>query len=342
MKRTTTDHSDAERNPSSDPLAPLFRHADARPRPPAADEAQVRAAVRAKWQRMTQRRRQRIAGFALAATIVLAVSVVLLLPATKAPIPAGPLATVSSQSGEILVRAAGMPDGAARPLAQSSLASGEWVRTGEASALAVTWTDGTSLRLDANTELRLVSAQVIELLDGRVYVDTGPEQRAPAVTGFEVHTRAGTVRHIGTQYLVALSAARLAVSVREGRVELHDANESATANQGEQLVLTGAGTLQRHEIRTHGELWHWAEQAAPPLELDGMSAATFVQWAARETGRAVSYRDEAARALAEATRLHGTVTQAPTHALELMLQTSDLEQHVINGTISIGVKGERD
>lgn len=332
MNRVTDD------GPARDPLAPLFRHANARPSPPEADEQAVRSLLRAEWKALVgARRKRRIGVLAVAASVVLATSIVVLQPAREPAPSAAPLATIVRQSGLVYTRPVTRPPSEARRLASEAVSAGQVLHTADGAWLGLEWSGGLSMRLDQNSELALLGADTAELISGSVYIDSGAGnglgQSAP-----EIRTHAGVVRHLGTQYLTAIKPGGISVSVREGRVQVEAQGVAATAGQGEQLIVNLQGQVARRFVPTHGKLWAWTEQVIPKLDLDGMSAWDFVHWAGRETGRLVVFDSEAAERLARQTGLRGEVSLEPSRALELILQTSDLEHQIANSEILVRIR----
>ena len=328
---------------TEDSLAPLFRHASARLRPPPGAEGEIRATVRSEWERLINRRRRqrRSVAFGLAATILLAVTAVLMRPPAGLPEDPPQLARVARQSGNIFISRLGQPEVGLKRLAQQGLAAGQVVHTSPDARLALNWLTGASLRLNENSELVLLSGQALELTRGQLYVDTVTERGASdADPPIEIRTRAGVVRHLGTQYITAVNAEGTTVTVREGRVNVALAQSETFAKAGEQLRISEQGGTERVPVSVYGELWGWAESITPVLQLDGLSAWSFVQWAGRETGRRVVFDSDATESLARETLLRGTVDLQPLRALELILQTSDLDHTTSGGDILIRQRSE--
>jgi len=326
-----------------DPLAPLFRHASARLRPPPGIEGEIRATVRNEWQQLINRRRRqrRSVAFGLAASILLAVTAVLMRPPAGLPEDPPQLARIARQSGNIFMRRLGQPEADSKRLAQQGLAAGQVVHTSPDARLALNWFTGASLRLNENSELVLLSGQAIELTRGQLYVDAGTDRgTSDANLPIEIRTRAGVVRHLGTQYITAVDPEGTTVTVREGRVSVALAQSETFAKAGEQLRVSAQGRTERLPVPVYGELWRWAESITPALELDGLSAWSFVQWAGRETGRRVVFDSDATESLARETLLRGTVDQQPLRALGLILQTSDLDHTTSGGEILIRQRSE--
>ena len=104
-----------------------------------------------------------------------------------------------------------------------------------------------------------------------------------------IETRAGDVRHLGTQYQVRQTTRAVEFSIREGRIGVANANGDAVASAGEQLRIMSDGSIERTTITPNDPRWQWASQAAPLFEIDNQTLAAFLDWVARETGRTIVY-----------------------------------------------------
>jgi ferric-dicitrate binding protein FerR (iron transport regulator) len=171
----------------------------------------------------------------------------------------------------------------------------------------------------------LTSTDAAELSAGVVYFDS-ESRRAGAA--FAITTEIGTVRDVGTQFLVRLDGgqSRLDVGVREGRVVLMTNAESGTADVGERLIaVEGAAAIRREPIATFGNEWEWAEALAPPFDTNGRSISDFLDWFAAQTGRTIEFADVAAERLAQE-RITGSIgVEEPAQKLSLVLATTDLK-----------------
>jgi hypothetical protein len=294
-------------------LKQLFEKAGPRPLPPASDAEEIRRAVYAEWDAVTGRRQWRTrAAFATAASVVLAVAVWFgsgLLPST----PPTALARVERVQG-VIDTEAGM-----RLAIGSTLVTGDTLstRTGQ---VALRLASGGSLRIGPRSEIVLTSANAAELVSGALYFDS-ENRRAGAE--FSVTTPFGTVRDVGTQFVVRLDGEQpgLDVGVRDGRVTLTTQNASDTAAAGERLVAAPDATAIRRDVMPKfGGAWDWAEGLAPPFDIEGRTLGEFLTWFARQTGRDVVFGSPEAERLA-ATRLHGSIDFEPLQKLSAVLAT---------------------
>jgi ferric-dicitrate binding protein FerR (iron transport regulator) len=305
-------------------LKQLFAHAEPRPLPPAADTEQIRRAVFAEWEAVTgQRQWRRRTAFATAASVLLAVGVWV----SGGIGPGAPPPSVA-----LVERIHGIVDDEnGIPLAiGGALAAGDTLttRTGQ---LALRLKSGGSLRLGPRSEIVLTSADSAELVSGVLYFDS---ERRRAGTEFTVATALGTVRDVGTQFVVRLDGQTgIDVGVRDGRIVLTTDGATDTAESGERLVaVRDAPAIRREPMSTFGADWEWTETLAPPFDIDGRTVSEFLAWFAEQTGRTVAFGSPAAERLARETRLSGSIDLEPLQKLSAALATTDL---------TYAVEGER-
>lgn len=285
--------------------------ADPGPELPADGELRIRNAVRPTWQRTVRARARRRWAIRTAATAAAAAIVAVVLLLTRTPesaINPQPVARVELLRGT-----------ADDTLRQSPIVAGATLRTGADSRAALRLRGGQSLRLDSNTVVRLISAQLVELRRGAVYIDSGALHALPV----EVETRFGTVRDIGTRFEVRAEDA-LAVAVAEGSVGVSTPREHFHVGAGYAATVTAAGT---HDLRTLGA--HdasWPASVAPPFAIEGRTVAELLAWCSRETGLTIHYRDAETEQIARATRLHGAPVDdaRPDVAASTVLPTAGL------------------
>ena len=298
--------------------AKLLKLAGQRPEVPQDAERRVYARVHAEWQKATslpegqqlykrvqnewrdelaQRRRQRwYMPLALAASFALVVAVVL----QSGPSPLVPQASVAT-----VVRVLGNPSAGLVPAVGAEVFVGDQLATTDDSGLSIRLAGSGSLRLDENTTLVAQAGGRFELLQGRVYVDSG--DLIYRDTKLAIETPYGTVTDIGTQFVVASGADALEVAVREGRVDLSGNMTSVTAVAGERLKVQASGEVATYAISSHDDYWAWATDLAPTFEIENRSLLDFLRWASRETGRELEFEDEELRMAAMRTDLHGSI-----------------------------------
>jgi transmembrane sensor len=110
--------------------------------------------------------------------------------------------------------------------------------------------DGSLVRLNTATAVDIrysASLREIHLLSGEIQIETASDQQARP---FIVHTPSGSIRALGTRFVVRYDAQRTRVSVQEHAVEVRSANNLGPAvrvDAGQQLDFDSndTGTAQR-------------------------------------------------------------------------------------------------
>ena len=309
---------------SDEAFAELLGRASPRPAPPEADEALIRAAVQAEWQKVSggHARRRHVRLFAIAASVLLAVFATLnLLRDPADDFGSQQMATIEKRFGDINVN-----HQVVNAVQMAAIKGGDFIETGPESGLALGWHNGGSLRLDESTVVAFDAENQIYLQQGRVYFDSeaGPFSARPAsgdAVEFAIRTDYGVVRHLGTQYMTELGVNELVVSVREGMVSI---DGKARATRGQQFAISGAGVVSISD--TNGvDDWEWVEKSTPAVSLNGRLVHEALEWVSRESGRTIQYASAAAESLARTTELRGGFyDMEPSRALEIFMKTVDL------------------
>lgn len=294
------------------------------PRAPVSTDraARVRSAVQLEW-RTRRRRRNVFRRTAFAAAIASAAVLLFFTGPTTLPdrlvAPLGePIAVVEAVTGA---------DGVERA---DTIRAGQWIETGPGARLALRFASDTSVRLDLDSRMRALSSKVIELSSGALYVDTGKEHGS-----VEIRTPLGTVRDVGTQFEVRLVDDSLRLRVRTGTVELRDRTRSISGQPGTEIMFSAASAVTR-PIAPHSPEWAWVADVAPPIEMEGVPLAAFLQRVAREQGWTVEYPDAAIARRAETIILHGSVRDlTPYEAVDVAIAASGLRHRVAGGSVIV-------
>ena len=303
--------------PSERVLKQLFAQAKPRPDPPEADAAEIRRAVYAEWDAVTGRRlwRRRVAvGMAASVFVVFAIWIG---RGIGPSVPPAPVARVERIQGIV------EGDSGVRLAVDSALVAGDRLTT-QAGQVALRLASGGSLRVGPRSAVVLTGADAAELVNGVLYFDS---ERGRTGTEFNVTTELGTIRDVGTQFVVRLDADRTAldVGVRQGRIVLATERASGTAESGERLIAArDAPAIRREPMATFGGDWEWTETVAPPFDVDGRTVSEFLAWFAQQTGRTVVFASSAAERLARETRLSGSIDLEPLQELSAVLALTDL------------------
>jgi len=216
-----------------------------------------------------------------------------------------------------------------------SVSAGEGIFAGRrytsAGSSLITLVKGGGLRLAAGSVVKAIDARDVRLDSGRVFLDF-PEGAPP----FVLHTSAGTIEHIGTQFEVEANAAGIRIRVREGIVRMRTTTGTQDTSAGTEVLFSRAGRIVSRKVATYGPDWAWVETVVPEFEIEGQPVARFLEWVARETGRHIQFADDGARDTAMRTRLHGSIQGlAPLEALGRVLSTTSLQFEVHDDIIRI-------
>ena len=322
---------------SDEDMSRLLRLAGGRSPAPAIRATRVRTAVHAEWlaivRRRAARRRLRLAALAIAAIAVLAMinATWSLTNRGAAPLSSGLVAVVEQLDGAPLRQSAVPERQAATDLSlRDAIRAGDWIETDPRSRVALRFSDGASVRLDAGSRARPLYSGAIELSAGAVYVDTGRES-----SRFEVRTATAIARDIGTQFEVRVIDRVVRLRVRTGVVELADRVRSVTGRSGTEITLSADGASRR-QLAPHDPEWAWTTRVSPPMEIEGVVLGEFLARVAREHGWVVHYADPVlAREAADIT-LHGSVRGlSPRDALGVAVATSGLRHRVDDGSLIV-------
>ena len=305
-----------------DSLAELIRAAGHRATPPREDYEQVLAAATGVWQRKVRGRQRRRWAYALAAGVsALAIGVTALIYTT--PQTPDLVATTRIALGGVKMLAPGHKDW--QSLGQADdIAPGSKLRTEADGRAALVLASGTSVRLNSTTVLTLLSSSYVELLAGRIYVDSGPVAKSDAIL---ISTAFGELRDIGTQFEVNAGPQGLQVRVREGEVRLeHVDQQPQSVVAGNQLSIDAAGHATQMSFRTDDPAWTWAEALAAPF--NGRTVHEFLSWIARESGRRIRFVNDSVELASRTSTFGGGSASAdtdlpPMEALAAHMVTTD-------------------
>lgn len=294
-------------------LETLFDGLRPRPEPPdAARERAFLAAAEELRALRSRRRRHTYAALAMAAGLVLALSVGLLND------PADTRFSVElAQASALRVdgRQVDADGGVELPVQTGTL-----MQAGAPARLVLS--SGLDLRLNADTSIRWRDAQEIELVEGAVFIDTNE-------TGaMQVHTERGRVTDIGTQFLVSYADDVLEVAVRTGRALVESASghfeAGADGFHGDVIRLSDAGVATSVEPTDAGR-WTWI--SAVPRGYEEARVALLLRQIALDLGRRVVYADRGSEARVSNLTLRGERLDGMTaeQALRVVAAAADLE-----------------
>ena len=321
-----------------DVTAHLLRLAGAPPEPPVERSARVRQAVHDAWrahqrQRVIRRTAAVIVLCGVAAALVIAVRIDRARPTaplpSQAPLPSeAMMATGARMQGRPALR---QGTGEALPLTSAMpIHVNDVIETDNASRASLRMADGSSLRIDRGSRVRVVARAAIELDGGATYLETSEGSR-----GFEIRTPMGTVRDVGTRFEVRLIDSGLRLRVRAGSVQIARGATVTDAVAGTETTATTTGIAVR-QLPPYGPEWAWVATLAPPFAIEGHSLRAFLEHAAAEEGWTLRYANPAVAEAADRILLHGSVDGlAAEEALKVALATSGLEYRLSGGELLV-------
>jgi ferric-dicitrate binding protein FerR (iron transport regulator) len=319
---------------SDDEVATLVRLAGPREAPPGDTAARVRQVVEEEWRQRVRasakRRRATWSGLGLAVAASLMFIVWMASPRQTPVEEAVMVGVVERINGRVSLAPPLERVGGEAAVEGREVARGAIVRTGSGSYAGVRTAAGVLVRLDADTELRIVDRLTLQLERGAIYVDSGTH----VDSGLEVRTPLGTTRDVGTRFEVRLMGAALRVRVRDGLVRLDLRGMSHDAAARDELTASADGSIVRRTIPLNDAQWAWVIHAAPPFVLEGRTLADLIQWVEREGGLRVKFNDLSIQPAS--IRLHGSIDGlTPAEALTIVLPTCGLVHRVDNDHVVI-------
>lgn len=322
------DHNEPGRDAigeSDDALAKLMNLAGPRADIPAELQARVHRNVRDAWSRSTRYRQPMRWAIpaALAATVLLAISI-----GNRTPVltqqAVGTIASVTGVSSH----------GGAQFKRGDAVQAGDILQTGDESGLSVALNGDVSLRVAANTAVRVDRLDSLTLLNGLVYVDSG--ERIYRDKHITIHTADAIVTDVGTQFSVFSSDRELNVAVREGRVDIGDDKSTYTAMAGDTLTIPAGGDAIRGQVAPSDPSWDWATALSPGFDNNDRSLLDLLKWAARESGKELVFPNNDVRLAAMATKLYGSFAGfTPDEAIASALATTHFKYRIEQNSITI-------
>lgn len=322
-----------DRRNSDDPIRALLVEAGPAPELPADDLDTIRRAARREW--LGKSVTPIFEGPSYRKYLAMAASLMIVLAAFWFyRSGSSPFASAAVASVELLRAATGTQE---RFVVGDELAAGAELTTVPTERLALRMTSGHSVRLEANSRIRLASASRLELEYGAVYVDSGIDGVAH---GLEVSTPLGTVREVGTQFEVRVDTT-MRVRVREGSVALSHGSQTFAAGRGEQLTVDLVGAVERSTIAITGPDWAWVLETAPSLDVEGRPLRSYLDWISRETGWEVRFDDPSLEPYASET-VYGTIDEmTPEKSLMAILPSARLGYRLEGDVLVIVAAPER-
>ena len=305
-----------------DEVEALLREAGPLPQPSDDLVQAVKTASREAWQTTVVRhraQRRRWVGMSAAAGLVLAIAL-------------GFYTADDVQFNVNIVQATGIRvDDEPREPGQAILTSGSKMLT-TASARLVARND-VDLRLKATTTINWLAPNHVYLESGALYVDTHGN------AAFHVDTREGTIRDIGTRYLVSVGANSVGLAVREGEAEV--------IAELQTLVVRGDGvnaqvaTLSRGDVIVTNEAasddrWNWIFEV--PANYPDKTIRELLEYVSADLGKQLIFESRGVEAATVNLRMTTGSLQGvgPSEALRAIVESSGLRLVETDNEVRIG------
>jgi hypothetical protein len=200
-------------------------------------------------------------------------------------------------------------------------------------------TGGGNLRAAAGSEFEVLAEDDVRLVRGELYVDIPPGVHANP--SFVVRTIAGEFRHVGTQFALAVNRDQTRLRVREGSVHWRAAGAESTVDAGIEIIINGTSKMSQRPVAASANDWDWTQRSTPDFEIENRPQGEFLTWVARETGRALIFSDDRARAEATTIRMHGSVHGlTPLQALSAVTAATGMRFDLPDGQIRVSSGGD--
>lgn len=197
-------------------------------------------------------------------------------------------------------------------LADHSTGSGEWGRQ----ALA----DGSQLQLESSSAVNLhfdASQRRVQLLEGEILVDVARDAQRP----FYVDTPQGSIRALGTRFIVERNGDATVVSMLESSTRIESGGQTLTLNPGERVRFGphGVGVVSKVDPAALQAAWNAQQLLASDEPLGDV-----LERVARHRQGLLIFDREALQALRVTVMLPGYDSD---RALRLLAQTLPIEVH---------------
>jgi len=324
-----------DRKTGKDDVGHLIRDAGAREAVSAERFAAARARVAHHWRGVVDEQRKPRPAYSIwyvstAAAVAVAALVLQLLPPSQVPVSHVPAATVNRIIGDVKVNDA-------RVVLGTTITSGSTIDTGADGMLALDLTSGQSLRVGSNSLISATAGNHFSLLNGRVYVDSGP---GSAGTPVFIETPFGTATDVGTQFQVLVDPESLKIGVREGLVELNRKDGAATTISLGTLLTVSAGQQAIVETITADDaIWEWTAAIAPNFETDGATLSDYLAWYTRQAGVELRWLDAKSKMYADQTTMDGSIDGLSLEdGLQAVHKIAPFEYQLLNGVMTVKVR----
>jgi transmembrane sensor len=134
--------------------------------------------------------------------------------------------------------------------------------------------DGTRLQLNTNTAVDVAftnSQRIITLLQGEIFIDTGPDEASPeGRRSFWVHTAQARLQALGTAFAVRQEDARTRLLVEQSSVLIHQSAQQQLVAAGEEYSISAEGSRKLQQSEMDASAWTRGQLVARSLPLQAL------------------------------------------------------------------------
>ncbi|MFJ4348261.1 FecR domain-containing protein [Pseudomonas sp. NPDC089401] len=134
--------------------------------------------------------------------------------------------------------------------------------------------DGTRLQLNTHTAVDVSftnSQRLINLLQGEIFIDTGPDEGAPdGRRSFWVQTAQARLQALGTAFAVRQEDSHTQLSVEASKVLIHQASGQQLVAAGEEYSISAAGSRKLQHREMDASAWTRGQLVARSLPLQAL------------------------------------------------------------------------
>ena len=219
-----------------------------------------------------------------------------------------------------------------------SIHQGDYLKTQKKNRLLIKLLNGNQLRVDEHTILRFESDQHVELLFGRIYIDSNEDSENNELS---IKTPVAEINHMGTQYSVSYKDQQLDVSVREGLVTI--TNERLVESQlpeGQSFSLDHLGVISIGVVTPFDQSWKWTQLISDRFDIQDKTLVEYLQWVSNETGFPIKYQSDELKSRVTKVILSGSINGiSPLKSLDVIMPTTryqytlqDNQIYIIDGS----------
>ncbi len=148
--------------------------------------------------------------------------------------------------------------------------------TGVGERRTVMLADGTRLQLNTNTAIDVTftnSQRLIKLLQGEIFIDTGPDEGSPdGRRSFWVHTAQARLQALGTAFAVRQEETHTRLLVEQSRVLIHQSAHQQLVAAGEEYSISAEGSRKLQHSELDASAWTRGQLVARSLPLQALLA----------------------------------------------------------------------